>query len=107
MESRVGDPARACVLSQSPAGAAPLPHLCPSPAARVREPGSGWTGLHFSPGSDISKSSLHHWHRGEGEEDTPQGSGLRRGLQVMLAPGTQLVLSKADTRVNSRNDKRQ
>ena len=81
------------VCCQTPTGAAPLQSLCPSPTARVREPNLGWTGLCFSPGSDISKSSLHHWHRGKDKEDAPRGGGLRRGLQVMLASHTQLVLN--------------
>ena len=104
----MGDPARACVLSQTPAGAAPLPSLCLSPAACVWEPGLGRTGLHFSLGSDISKSSLHHWQRGEDEEDAPRGSGLRKGLQGMLAPVHSWCSVAADIGVNSRNeDKRQ
>ena len=108
VEQRVGNPERACVLSQTPAGAAPLPSLSPSPAARVWEPGLGRTGLHFSLGSDISKSSLHHWHRGEDEEDAPRGNGLRRGLQGMLAPAHSWCSVAADIGVNSRNeDKRQ
>lgn len=108
VEQRVGNPERACVLSQTPAGAAPLPSLCPSPAARVWEPGLGQTGLHFSLGSDISKSSLDHWHRGEDEEDAPRGNGLRRGLQGMLAPAHSWCSVAADIGVNSRNeDKRQ
>ena len=108
VEQRVGNPERACVLSQTPAGAAPLPSLCPSPAARVWEPGLVRSGLHFSLGSDISKSSLHHWHRGEDEEDAPRGNGLRRGLQGMLAPAHSWCSVAADIGVNSRNeDKRQ